>query len=200
MTRLKIAKTLILILLLICGLAGYIVHILRQRYTITSPSTSLYTADQITSRYFKKHASRPVSPRNTTHIDIHVERAKDEVERLIFGKDGLVRNWEDHHKGTKVYFKRSSRVRYTHPIYRLIEEGQAKWAKLLERYVPSTGCPANNRQSKTLLQAVSEYKRRYGRPPPKGFEQWWKFARKNNIKIVDDVRDSNLHIDNMVQR
>lgn len=43
-------------------------------------------------------------------------------------------------------------------------------------------------QSKTLPQAVSEYKRRYGRPPPKGFEQWWKFARRNDIKIVDDVR------------
>jgi len=74
-----------------------------------------------------------VSPRNTTHIDIHVERAKDEVERLIFGNDGLVRNWEDGQKGTKGYSKRSSRVRYTHPIYRLISEGQAKWAKLLER-------------------------------------------------------------------
>jgi hypothetical protein len=47
---------------------------------------------------------------------------------------------------------------------------------------------AYDRQSKTLPQAVSEYKRRYGRAPPIGFEQWWKFARRNNIKIVDDVR------------
>jgi hypothetical protein len=46
---------------------------------------------------------------------------------------------------------------------------------------------ADGRQSKTLPQAVSEYKRRYGRPPPKGFEQWWKFARRNSIKIVDDM-------------
>jgi len=195
MTRLKIAKTLTLILLSICGLAGYIVHILLQRYSVTSPSISPYTADQNTSRYFKKHASRPVSPRNTTHIDIHVERAKDEVERLIFGNDGLVRNWEDGQKGTKGYSKRSSRVRYTHPIYRLISEGQAKWAKLLERWVPSNGrSPAHSRQSKTLPQAVSEYKRRYGRRPPKGFEQWWRFARKNGIKIVDDVRINVSHV------
>ena len=48
-------------------------------------------------------------------------------------------------------------------------------------------CKADRRQSRTLSQAVSEYKRRYGRPPPEGYERWWKFARKNNITIVDDV-------------
>lgn len=133
MTRIKIAKKFMVIILLICGLAGYIVHILLQRYTATLPSTSLYTADQNTSRYLKNHASRPSPPRKTTHIDIQVGRANDEVERLIFGEDGLVRNWDDSQKGTKGYSKRSSRVRYTHPIYRLIEEGQAKCAKLLER-------------------------------------------------------------------
>ena len=43
-----------------------------------------------------------------------------------------------------------------------------------------------SRQSTTLKKAVAEYKRRYGRNPPKGFDQWWDFARKNNVKIVDD--------------
>ena len=43
-----------------------------------------------------------------------------------------------------------------------------------------------SRQSKTLKRAVAEYKRRYGRNPPKGFDQWWDFARKHNVKIVDD--------------
>lgn len=51
----------------------------------------------------------------------------------------------------------------------------------------SPECPLTIRQSKTLPQAVAEYKRRYGRPPPRGFDQWWKFARRNNIIIVDDV-------------
>ena len=27
---------------------------------------------------------------------------------------------------------------------------------------------------------------RYGRNPPKGLNQWWDFARKHNVKIVDD--------------
>jgi hypothetical protein len=30
-----------------------------------------------------------------------------------------------------------------------------------------------DRQSKTLEQAVKEYTRRYGRPPPKGFDDWY---------------------------
>lgn len=43
-------------------------------------------------------------------------------------------------------------------------------------------------QSRTLKEAVAEYKRRYGIPPPKGFEAWWKFCVDKDIKIVDDVR------------
>jgi len=43
-----------------------------------------------------------------------------------------------------------------------------------------------SRQSTTLKKAVVEYRRRYGRNPPKGFDQWWDFARRNNVKIVDD--------------
>ena len=42
------------------------------------------------------------------------------------------------------------------------------------------------RQSTTLKKAVAEYKRRYGRDPPKGFDQWWDFAQRNNVKIIDD--------------
>jgi hypothetical protein len=132
MARLKIARTLIFILLLTCGIAGYIVHTLLRHYTITPPFTSLYTAEQSTAT-LKKHANGFLPLRNDTHKDIQVGRAKDEVERLVFGHDGLVRNWEDGQDGNKAYLKRSSRVRYNHPIYRLIEEGQAKWAKLLER-------------------------------------------------------------------
>jgi hypothetical protein len=133
MARLKVARTLILILLLICALAGYIVHTLLRHYTITPHLTSLYTAEPNTARQLKKYSDGSWPPRNDTHKEIQVGKAKDEVERLLFGKDGLVRNWEDGQDGNKAYSKRSSRVRYNHPIYRLIEEGQAKWAKLLER-------------------------------------------------------------------
>jgi hypothetical protein len=43
-------------------------------------------------------------------------------------------------------------------------------------------------QSRTLPEAVMEYKNRYGMLPPKGFDAWWKFVIEKDIKIVDDVR------------
>jgi hypothetical protein len=47
-----------------------------------------------------------------------------------------------------------------HPILELIERSEAQWKAKFDR------------QSKTLTQAVTEYKRRYKRSPPKGFELW----------------------------
>ena len=47
-----------------------------------------------------------------------------------------------------------------HPIYELIERATEEWEGKLER------------QSKTLPEAVREYRRRYGRAPPKGFDKW----------------------------
>lgn len=47
-----------------------------------------------------------------------------------------------------------------HPIYDLIERAETEWDNKLRR------------QSKTLDEAVAEYKRRYHRAPPKGFDEW----------------------------
>ncbi|OAQ59054.1 glycosyltransferase family 90 protein [Pochonia chlamydosporia 170] len=41
-------------------------------------------------------------------------------------------------------------------------------------------------QSSTPAEAVAEYKRRYHRPPPKGFEEWVTFALERDSKIIDD--------------
>jgi hypothetical protein len=52
-----------------------------------------------------------------------------------------------------------------HPIYQLVEEAKVEWEEKLER------------QSKTLAQAVEEYKSRNGgRNPPKGFDKWWDYV------------------------
>ena len=48
-----------------------------------------------------------------------------------------------------------------HPILELIKNAEDKWQKKLER------------ASKTLEEAVVEYKRRYKRAPPKGFDDWY---------------------------
>jgi hypothetical protein len=41
-------------------------------------------------------------------------------------------------------------------------------------------------QSKSLAGAVAEYKRRYKRSPPKGFDGWWNFAQEHNVSLVDE--------------
>lgn len=49
-----------------------------------------------------------------------------------------------------------------HPIRQLIHNAKVDWERKLAR------------QSKTLSQAVREYKvRNQGRNPPKGFDKWW---------------------------
>lgn len=61
-----------------------------------------------------------------------------------------------------------------HPIPQLLALGERRWNELLSS------------QSQTLPDAVAEYKRRYGHPPPAGFEKWWAFARKHGIVLPDE--------------
>ncbi|KAH6891741.1 capsular associated protein [Coprinopsis sp. MPI-PUGE-AT-0042] len=61
-----------------------------------------------------------------------------------------------------------------HPIPQLMEEAQRKFSDKLAR------------QSKTLSDAVVEYRRRYKREPPKGFDDWWEFAKRFNVQMVDE--------------
>ena len=43
-----------------------------------------------------------------------------------------------------------------------------------------------SRQSKTLSQAVAEYKKRFKRDPPRGFDDWWKFVQDNGVLMIDE--------------
>uniref|UniRef100_A0A8H7XUJ7 Glycosyl transferase CAP10 domain-containing protein n=1 Tax=Psilocybe cubensis TaxID=181762 RepID=A0A8H7XUJ7_PSICU len=61
-----------------------------------------------------------------------------------------------------------------HPIYELMSRAEAEWVAKHER------------ASKTLEDAVSEYRRRYKRAPPKGFDLWWKFAVEHNVQLPDE--------------
>jgi hypothetical protein len=195
MARIRKARTGLIILLLLCGTAGYLAHGLVKKHTLAqTPSTTHILESEskpkIPIRKLGSYVEWSWPPR-TAQLQAQAVRLQAEEDRLVFGKDGLVRNWEDGGEGKAMrYTKISSRVRYGHPIYQLIQRGQEKWKRLLERYdfSPRSYILLIVRQSKTLSQAVAEYKRRYGRPPPKGFERWWSFARQNNIKIVDDVR------------
>lgn len=52
-----------------------------------------------------------------------------------------------------------------HPIYQLMQNAAREWESKVSR------------QSKSLHEAVVEYRRRYGRPPPEGFDKWWHYVR-----------------------
>ena len=62
----------------------------------------------------------------------------------------------------------------SHPIPRLMSEAEANYRQLIAR------------QSGSLRAAVVEYRRRYKRNPPKGFDDWYAFAKENNVKMIDE--------------
>lgn len=61
-----------------------------------------------------------------------------------------------------------------HPIYRLAEQARTRFDE------------TESRQSKSLKEAVAEYKKRYGRAPPPGFDAWYEFAIKNEVTWIDE--------------
>ncbi|GAA5960086.1 hypothetical protein JCM21900_003431 [Sporobolomyces salmonicolor] len=61
-----------------------------------------------------------------------------------------------------------------HPIHTLIKEAKLLWKQ------------KNERQSKTYDEADEEYRRRYGREPPDGFETWYYWAKENNVPLLDE--------------
>ena len=61
-----------------------------------------------------------------------------------------------------------------HPISGLIAEADKKW-RVYEDSI-----------SLTYKETVSKYRRRYGRHPPPGFSDWYKYARDRNVHNIDD--------------
>ncbi|CAG7920250.1 unnamed protein product [Penicillium olsonii] len=61
-----------------------------------------------------------------------------------------------------------------HPVLQLTRNAQSSFNATLAK------------QSQTLKQAVSEYKRRYKMPPPPGFDHWYNFAREKNTVLIDE--------------
>lgn len=51
-----------------------------------------------------------------------------------------------------------------HPMFDLLREGEEKFEKMVEK------------RSESLEEAVEEYRRRYGRQPPIGFDRWWEYV------------------------
>ncbi|KAF9004568.1 glycosyl transferase family 90-domain-containing protein [Cyathus striatus] len=79
-----------------------------------------------------------------------------------------------------------------HPIYELMERAESDWKQKLEK------------SSRTLEEAVQEYRRRYHRAPPRGFDDWfvhflsvypmatktparrWNYVVENDVQLPDE--------------
>lgn len=61
-----------------------------------------------------------------------------------------------------------------HPIQHLVAAANAQFSSI------------QHRQSKTLRDAVHEYQRRYGMPPPPHFDRWYEFATQRGSQVIDD--------------
>lgn len=69
-----------------------------------------------------------------------------------------------------------------HPIYQLVTDAKKRWEGKL------------GKASRSLPQAVAEYRRRYGRDPPAGFESWWNYVKQKNVKLPDEYDQIVSHI------
>lgn len=61
-----------------------------------------------------------------------------------------------------------------HPIHELRREADQRWREY------------ESARSLTFQQTVENYRRRYGRHPPPGFREWYRFARKKKVFNIDD--------------
>ncbi|KAI6710772.1 hypothetical protein JHW43_006700 [Diplocarpon mali] len=82
--------------------------------------------------------------------------------------------------GTAALTEEPPRLGNEHPIWQLVRSAEQEFEKVI------TG------QSKTLEEAVTEYRRRYGIPPPPHFDKWYEFAKARNVQLIDDY-DSIYH-------
>ncbi len=62
----------------------------------------------------------------------------------------------------------------TNPILGLLRDGERKWQDMVSK------------QSRTLEQAVQEYRDRWNKMPPKGFGEWWAFAQTQGVLLPDE--------------
>lgn len=61
-----------------------------------------------------------------------------------------------------------------HPIEILVKDARRRYTHMVEN------------QSKSLTEAIANYKKRYRREPPPGFEDWYHVAVRLNATIIDN--------------
>ena len=112
---------------------------------------------------FSSHASGPVDPskprltvsEHLSGLGLSGISTRYLLPREAFEeKDGLLYLQDRARPGANQMFKTM------HPILHLMNQAETKWQAKLDG------------QSKSLTEAVAKYREKYGRAPPKGFDQW----------------------------
>ncbi|KAL9603270.1 MAG: hypothetical protein Q9219_001292 [cf. Caloplaca sp. 3 TL-2023] len=62
----------------------------------------------------------------------------------------------------------------SHPIHQLITQAERNFEAV------------KSKQSQTLHDAVTEYRRRYKVPPPPNFDKWYQFAKERDVQLIDE--------------
>lgn len=75
-----------------------------------------------------------------------------------------------------VFAVNKHRIAHLHPIDLLIHDGKISHDNFL----------AQAQGSRTLEEAVSEYRRRYQQHPPPGFDKWYEYAVNRSSVVIDD--------------
>jgi hypothetical protein len=68
----------------------------------------------------------------------------------------------------------------------LLDQGSVHPVQQLWRRAEHDFVSCNASQSKSLSEAVAEYRRRYDRSPPPHFDVWYKFAVSRDIHLIDE--------------
>jgi hypothetical protein len=61
-----------------------------------------------------------------------------------------------------------------HPIFELIQRAEKEWKE------------KHRKASSSLDEAIGEYRRRYHRSPPKGFDRWWEYVQAHDVQLPDE--------------
>lgn len=73
-----------------------------------------------------------------------------------------------------LHYRNSEPDRIVHPIPQLMQKAEADYKALMRK------------QSRTLGQAVAEYRRRYKMDPPRDFDLWFEFAKESHHIMIDE--------------
>lgn len=119
-------------------------------------------------RFFPGVPSRRKQQYGSFDVSSH-DPARSNVTGAVGPAANRFKSWEGGRVDGRLLLKAGEK----HPIPMLMARAKQRWKHL------------NERQSKTFADAVQEYKHRYGRSPPKGFDKWYAFARYHNVKLIE---------------